>query len=211
MRRNLLFLLSILIYFNDVFASQNDSIENIDQENRAPVESKDLVDKCQQSQGYFSSLFTRGYYYLTTTTETEQNKFPNIKIETLLSLIDVSDEPAENIIGRFFPYETGSVEGGIDFYRGDAYIESFDYGAVYHQYLGPKKGFSSTVDHRTLKNERTPYAFLNTWIKNRENIELMKGTPYKGTDTKTRLEYTGYNSSATEYVRVLIRREKRDF
>lgn len=211
MRRDLLFLLPILIGFNEALASQNDSIENIDQENRPPVDCNNPVENTQQSSGYFSSLLTRGYYYLMTTTETEQNKFPNIKIETLLSLIEVSDEPAENIIGRFFPYETGSVEGGIDFYRGEAYIESFDYGDVSHQYLGPRKGFSSTVDHRTLKNKRTPYAFLNAWIKNRENIELMKGTPYKGTDTKTRLEYTGYNSSATEYIRVLVRREKRDF
>lgn len=154
---------------------------------------------------YFSALATRAYFYVSANTPDEQSKFPTMNISDLLHLIDPhKDKTVEGVLGANFEYETGSREGSRDSYKGIAYLESLDYGDAIHQFLGPDKGFSPTVDHRTLKNNPYPHPFL----KDLDNFPLHKGTPYKGDDALTRVEYTGYNGDSTKYVKIILRRER---
>lgn len=160
--------------------------------------------------GALFSFATRGIYNLTSNADVERRKFPNLYISDLLKFCSNIEDPWGALVGKSFSYETSSVEYGADYYAGLAIIESIDYGAVTHTFLGAEKGFSPTVDHKSLRDEIKPQVFLKKLIDKNQDLEFHKGTPYKQEDTKTRMEYIGYNSKSTRYVKVKMRREKQE-
>lgn len=167
----------------------------------------------ENQSSVLSSLYNKGanlYYNVTASSDVEQSKFPTLNISKLYELLKECEEDPNTLMETPFPYETGSREGSSDYYKGFAWVEDLDYGEAFHRYLGPTQGFSPTVDHTTSIKSVKFSEFLKAWLENHEDKDFYKATPYKGWDSKTRLEYILYNARATQYIKFTLKREKRE-
>ncbi len=167
----------------------------------------------ENQSSIFISLYNRGanlYYNVTASSDVEQSKFPTLNVSKLGALLKGCEEDLVKLMATPFPYETGSREGSSDYYKGSAWIEALDYGEAFHRYLGPTLGFSPTVDHTTSVESVKFADFLKKWLGNHEDKDFYKATPYKGIDSKTRLDYILYNARATQYIKFTLKREKRE-
>lgn len=171
-----------------------------------PSEEKD-----PPKSGGFLAYLTVEYFRLRNDPNIEKSKFPTLTIQKLSDLLGETEGISEETLaGKSFLFETGSKEGAPDFYKGTATIESFDFGESRLLYQGPEKGFSQTVDHTTQVGKISPVEFLKKWLEKDGNPMLFKGNPDKESDVLTRLEYTIYNKKSTKYVKLKLRRERRN-
>lgn len=170
--------------------------------------------------GWLTRAASTTYYNVTASTETEQNKFPEIDFSMLCDFskravfypISADDKNPQDVMhNRAFPFSTGT-ENTPSYYKGYWFIETIDYGSVGHTFLGVGKGFSSNATYYSSVNELTPYNFLKKLQeKNLRNGIFHKGTPFKGADGKTYMVYQFHSEpSAAFYITLTVGRFRVD-
>ena len=153
-----------------------------------------------EEHSYSYSLFKWAKHKLSSTS-TEQDKFPDVRISKLLELCDFQESDYNSLFGKTIEYSTGSDESSFNNYNGILTIMDVDFGTCQLKFISPQEGFDKNIQYETLRKLKKPYIFLNTWIKNKDDIVLSKGTPY-AEGGRIWLDYWGYNKTNTEFVKI---------
>lgn len=159
------------------------------------------------SPSYLAGTIINSVFNWRADPEAERKKFPHITLHTLQGWINFQDSAGDIEQLRYPEIEYKSEMGGL-IYDGIATIEgSIDIGKVRHHFLGPERGFDLSFTYEPYKVGLGD--FLSRWIQDGYNEALIKGNPYKGGDSKTRVKYMGYNNGTNEYISFIVRRHKK--